>query len=213
MQSPKANTQVSAYLHYHWWKYVLLTILSIAIWTSVFDTLAKPERNEKLGLVFFGEALDVTALHADLSVAVENLTEQEIAYVDVLETFADSEHLGQILMARSYDHDLLVLPADCVDQISAYGFFMPLPEDWQDIPTYSQETNGETVAYGLEIYSPDSQNRFSAFCSGDQTYYVFLSKESVNLAGLNGNGQQTDDAALRILTYLLEEPYAPTEEN
>ena len=63
------------------------------------------------------------------------------------------------------------------------------------------------MAYGLEIYSPGKQNRFSAFFSGEQTYYVFLSKESVNLAGLNGKGNNADDAALRILSYLLEEPY------
>ena len=98
--------------------------------------------------------------------------------------------------------------------MSAYGFFLPLPDNtWKDIPKYSQEKDGETVAYGLEIYTPGSQNRFSAFCSGDQTYYVFLSKESVNLADLNGNGTQTDDAALRLLEYLLEEPYVSTPEN
>lgn len=213
MTKNKTNPRLSSHLHYHWWKYVLLAVLSIMIWTAVFDTLAKPARNEKVGIVFFGDALDVTALHADLSAVIDDLTEQEIAYVDVFQTFADYEHLGQVLMARTYDYDLLVLPAECVDMLSAYGFFMPLPETPKDIPTYSQETNGETVAYGLEIYSPGSQNRFSAFCSGDQTYYVFLSKESVNLAGLNGNGTQTDDAALRILTYLLEEPYVSTPKN
>lgn len=203
----------TTHLHYHWWKYVLLTVLSIAIWSAVFDTLARPAKNEKVGIVFFGDALDVTALHADLTAAIANLTEQEIAYVDVYQTFADYEHLGQVLMARVYDSDLLILSAEFVDMLSAYGFFMPLPDTPKDIPTYSQEKDGRNVAYGLEIYSPGSKNRFSAFCSGEQTYYVFLSKESVNLAGLNGIGKKTDDAALRILTYLLEEPYVPNPEN
>lgn len=213
MSKLKTDSQWNTHLHYHWWKYVILTILSIAIWTSVFDTLQKPDRNEKVGIVFFGDSLDAPALHADLWAAMDELTQQEITYVDVSQTFADYEYLGQILMARTYDCDLLILPAELVDKLSAYGFFMPLPESFKDIPTYSQEKDGQTVAYGLEIYSPGSQNRFSSFCSGEQTYYIFLSKESVNFAGLNGKGTQTDDAALRILEYLLEEPYVSGEEN
>ncbi len=213
MSKHETHTQFTAYLHYHWWQYVLLMVLSVAVWTAVFDTLAKPARNEKVGIVFFGDGLDVSALHADLSSAIGNLTEQKIAYVDLSQTFADYEHLGQILMARTYDCDLLILPAELVDNLSAYGFFMPLPETPEDIPVYTQEKDGETVAYGLEIYKTGKQNRFSSFCSGEQTYYVFLSKESVNLAGLNGNGVQTDDAALRILEYFMEEPYVPIPEN
>ena len=213
MRKNKTDTRVSPHLHYHWWKYVLLAALSIAIWTSVFDTLARPAKNEKVGIVFFGDSLDVPALHADLWAAIDEITEQKITYLDMSQTFADQEHLGQILMARAYDCDLLILPAELVDELSAYGFFMPLLEIPTDIPVYTQEKDGETVVYGLEIYKPGKQNRFSSFCSGEQTYYVFLSKESVNLAGLNGNGIQTDDAALRILEYLMEEPYGPTPEN
>ena len=103
--------------------------------------------------------------------------------------------------------------AETVDMLSAYGFFTPLPDCWENIPTYTQETNGASTAYGLEIYSPGCLNRFSTFCTGDQTYYVFLSKESVNLAGLNGNGAPTDDAALQVLNYLLEETNGPGKEN
>ena len=209
----KEDNRLSDHLHYHWWKYVLLTVLSIVIWTSVFDTMAKPKRNEKVGIVLFGDGLDVSALHADLSAVIGELTEQDIVYVDVSQTIADYEHLGSILTSRIYDYDLLVLPADFVDMLSAYGFFAPLPDNRKDIPKYTQETDGKTVAYGLEIYHPGSQNRFSAFCSGDKTYYVFLSKDSVNLAGLNGNGSQSDDAALRLLEYLLEEPYGTDEKN
>lgn len=212
MSKQKTDTQFTAYLHYHWWKYILLTVLSIAVWTAVFDTLAKPAPNEKVGIVFFGDGLDTMALHTDLSNAIDSLTEQEITYLDISQTFADYEHLGQILMARTYDCDLLILPAEMVDKLSAYGFFMPLSELPGDVPTYSQEKDGETVIYGLEIYKPGKQNRFSSFCSGEQTYYVFLSKESVNLAQLNGYGMQTDDAALRILEYFMEEPYVPIPE-
>ena len=213
MRKNKTDTRLSSHLHYHWWKYVLLAALSIAIWTSVFDTLAKPAKNEKVGIVFFGDSLDVSALHADLWAAIDEITEQKITNLDVSQTFADHEHLGQILMARAYDCDLLILPAELVDELSAYGYFMPLLDPPKDIPVYTQEKDGETVAYGLEIYKPGKQNRFSSFCSGEQTYYVFLSKESVNLAHLNGNGMQTDDAALRILEYLMEEPYVPIPEN
>lgn len=213
MGKHKTDTGFSTHLHYSWWKYVILTIVSVMVWTAVFDTLAKPARNEKVGIVFFGDGLDVTGLHAQLTTEMENLTQQEITYVDVAQTMADYEHLGQILMARTYDYDLLVLSAESVDKLAAYGFFLPLPDGWEDIPKYTQQTNGETAAYGLEIYSPGSQNRFSAFCSGEQTYYVFLSKESVNLGALNTEGVQTDDAAWQVLNYLLEETYVPVEEN
>lgn len=213
MDKNHSNTHMTTHLQYHWWKYVLLAVLSVMIWNSVFDTLAKPARNEKVGIVFFGDSLDVPALHADLSAAIEDLTQQKISLVDVSQTIADREHLGAILMARTYDYDLLVLSAEAVDPLSAYGFFMPLPESWKGIPTYTQEKDGKAVAYGLEIYRPGSQNRFSSFCSGEQTYYVFLSKESVNLGGLNGNGAPEDDAALQMLKYLLEEPYGSREEN
>ena len=213
MGKHKTDAHWTTHLHYHWWKYVILAMLSIMIWSWVFDTLAKPAKNEKVSIVFFGEGLDSQALHADLSAAKNDLTQQKIRFVDVSQAFADRDHLGQVLMARTYDSDLMILPAELVDHLSAYGFFMPLSDPPKDIPAYTQETDGETVVYGLEIYSPASQNRFSSYCSGEQTYYVFLSKESVNLAGLNGNGSQTDDAALQILTYLLEEPYVTTGEN
>lgn len=213
MHNHKTDTRLSTHLHYHWWKYVLLAVLSILLWTAVFDTLAKPAKNETVGIVFFGDGLDVTALHTDLTAAIDDLTEQKIRFVDISQTFADRDHLGQILMARIQDSDLLILPAQLVDNLSAYGFFIPLDDTPKDISTYTQEKDGKTVTYGLKIYSPNTQNRFSSFCSGEQTYYVFLSKESVNLAGLNGNGSQTDDAALRILAYLLEEPYGSTPEN
>ena len=206
MRREQTDNRWATHLQYHWWQYVLLTVLSIMIWTAVFDSLAKPARNEKVGIVFFGDTLDVTALHTDLTDAIDSLTQQEIAYIDVSQTIADRTHLATLLVARTYDYDLLVLPAEAVDMLSAYGFFSPLPDIWKDIPTYSQEKDGTSVAYGLEIYRPGSQNRFSSFCSGEQTYYVFLSKESVNLAGLNGNGAPSDDAALRMLEYLLEEP-------
>lgn len=213
MDKNHTNTHVTTHLQYHWWKYVLLAVISIMIWTAVFDTLAKPAKNEKVGIIFFGDALDATGLHAELSAVMGSLTQQEITYVDVSQTIVDYEQLGAVMMARSYDYDLLVLTAETVDRLSAYGFFSPLPNDWNDIPTYSQEKDGNTVAYGLEIYRPGSQNRFSAYCSGEQTYYVFLSKDSVNLACLNGNGAPEDDAALQMLKYLLEEPYGSREEN
>lgn len=213
MGKTNTDTRLSSHLHYSWWQYVLLAVLSIAIWTAVFDTLAKPAKNEKVGIVFFGDGLDTPGLYTDLWAAKDGLTDQKITFLDVSQTFADYEHLGQLLMARAYDCDLLILSKEHMDQLSAYGFFMPLPDLWKDIPTYTQEQDGQPVAYGLEIYSPGSQNRFSAYCSGEQTYYVFLSKESVNLAGLNGNGSANDDAALQILNYLLEEPDGSTEEN
>ena len=212
MGKHKTDDRWTTHLHYHWWKYVLLISISVMLWSWVFDTLAKPAKSEKIGIVFFGEGLDTQALHADLWAAMDDLTQQEIRFVDVSQTFADRDHLGQILMARTYDSDLLILPAELVDNLSAYGFFMPLENVPKGIATYSQKKGGESVVYGLEIYSSGNQNRFSAFCSDEQTYYVFLSKESVNLAGLNGNGSQTDDAALQILTYLLEEPYGTNGE-
>lgn len=212
MEKNKTN-RLSAHLHYHWWKYILLTVVSVFVWTSVFDILEKPAKNETVGIVFFGEDLDAAALHQELTNAVSTLTQQEISHIDVSETFADTAQLGQLLMARSNDCDLLIIPENLVDQIAAYGFFMPLPESLQGDDAYCQEKDGISTAYGLEIYKPGMENRFSAFCSGEQTYYVFCSKESVNLAGLNGKGNKTDDAALRILAYLLEEPNGSNAQN
>ncbi|MBO5078377.1 MAG: hypothetical protein J6B67_01680 [Oscillospiraceae bacterium] len=213
MDKNHSNTHMTSHLQYHWWQYVLLAVISIMVWTAVFDTLAQPAKNEKVGIVFFGDGLDTAGLHAELSGVMDSLTRQEIDYVDVSQTIVDHEQLGAVMMARAYDYDLLVLTAETADRLSAYGFFAPLPDDWKDIPTYSQEKDGTTVAYGLEIYRPGSQNRFSQFCSGEQTYYVFLSKDSVNLAALNGNGAPEDDAALQMLNYLLEEPYGNKKEN
>ena len=201
----------NAHLQYHRWCYVLLAVLSVLIWTTVFQNLAKPAKNEKVGIVFFGQELDASALHAELSSAIGDLTDQKIEYVDVFQTMDAGNQLGSVLMARSYDYDLLVLSGETMDHLHAYGFFAPLPEQLPQslkaLPTYSQTEDGITAQYGLEAYRPGSQSRFSAFCSGDRTYYIFMSKESVNLAGLNGKGNPEDDAALRVLEYLLEEDY------
>ena len=133
MQKNNADTNWTSHLHYHWWKYVVLTALSVLIWGYVFDTLAQPEKNENIGIVFFGDGLDTAALHQELSAVTEDLTTQKITRFDISKTFADYEHLGQILMARTYDCDLLILSADQVDMLSAYGFFMPLAENWKDV--------------------------------------------------------------------------------
>ncbi len=198
------NRRWSTYLQYHWWKYLLLAVISAAVWTAVFDSLARPDRNEKVGIAFFGDGLDVQGLHDEVSGAIERLTDQQISVVDVEQVIVDRDLLGSAVTARSYDCDLLVLTADTADLLPAHGFFCPIPDDWEDVSVYSQERDGVSTAYGVKICGPGAANRFSRFCRDDSIYYVFLSRESVNLAGLNGQGSLSDDAAMRVLEYLME---------
>ena len=45
MRRKQTDNRWATHLQYHWWQYVLLAVLSIMIWTAVFDGLAKLEEN------------------------------------------------------------------------------------------------------------------------------------------------------------------------
>ena len=45
----------SAHLQYNWWKYGLVVMFAVILWTVVFDMLAAPEKNEEIRITVGGD--------------------------------------------------------------------------------------------------------------------------------------------------------------
>lgn len=188
------------------WIYLLIAVVVIAFWVTVFDILASPADNEQVSILFIGPELDSAALEEELTAKIESLTEQPIRQinVDVVNT-RDHSVIAQLLATRGNDTDLIILPGEMLKDGSWGSYFPELPREKLDPllaePSYYYE---EEVPYGILLGSGEGDSRFGAFYPGDDACYVFFGSRSVNLGGLFSVGAETDDAALAIVKYLLE---------
>ena len=58
------------------------------------------------------------------------------------------------------------------------------------------------IPFGFVVADGDLDNLFTRFYSGDERCCLFLSPRSVNLGGINGEGEKSDDYALIVLRAL-----------
>ena len=55
-----------SFFRYFYWLYILILILTISLWVTVFDNLAKNEPYEEINIIYFGSYLDGEQLKNDL---------------------------------------------------------------------------------------------------------------------------------------------------
>lgn len=188
------------------WIYLMIVLLVVAFWTTVFDNLASPASNEKVSIFFIGPGLDSSALEQALFAQIQDLTQQPIRQitVDAINTM-DQTAAVQLLSTRIYDIDLIILPGEMLKDFPVSTFFPEIPQEklalYLSQPRYFCEAE---VPYGILLYDAEENSRFGKFCVGNDDYYAFFSSRSVNLGGLLGTGEMQNDAALAILKYLLE---------
>ena len=208
--NPKTKKKLLGHLQYCWWMYIGIALAAVFLWTSVFLNLAKPASNERIGLFLCTNAVDTTGLEKDISDILEGLTEQEIKQFRVNQMLLSEADVGSVLTARSFDCDLIFIQQSFLREGMAVYHFAPLPMEQigELLPNhqfYSDKLENVQNTYGILIGGKGVHNRFTQYYTGEEAVYVFLSRESVNLGGLNEKGYPEDDAALRLLLYLLEE--------
>ena len=197
----------TGHLQYHWWKYLLVIVLPIMLWCSVFDVLAKPKDNERLHVLFVGNGLDSAALQQTLEEKLPTLTDQKIKEVKVVSEYAAGEIYGQKMTTYSYEFDLIIVSQSFMHDNTGQ-FFRRLPMDglpgYEGVKLREEQVEEEYSApFGFVLWDPGMENGFSTFYSGYEICYLFFSTESVNLYPLFEGSAEGDNAAVAALDFLL----------
>ena len=194
-------------LSYRWWKYLLVIISSFLVWGIVFDMLASPEKNEKIKITYIGDHLSYEEMEEELFRILPNVTEQKIKYIDA-ENPVNGQSLDYhtVLSTRVYGADFIIIEESSLEEKVGQTYFKEIATDKLkqhigDVEFYCEDG----VPYGILIYDGTKENHFSEFYSGTEKCYLFITHTSVNFADVVEKGNVTDDAALRIFEYLMEE--------
>lgn len=190
---------------YHWWKYLLVLMVSVMIWMIVFDSLAAPQKNEKIRISYFGEKLACEQMEVDLFQMLPTLTDQNIQKVSIENPVGEIDaDYHAVLTTRVYGADFIIIEENVLAETVGDTYFLPLPVDAlaDRMPELTFYTEND-VPYGILLNGSDTV--FSHYYSGSKKCYLFITHTSVNMAGIMGSGSAEDDAALQLIAYLLEE--------
>lgn len=196
------------HLQLHWWKYFLALLIPVLLWTGVFSALARPKANERVHILYVGNHLDTLQLQTEITDLLPQLTKQPIKQVTVSAELPSEGQYYSFLEARCFDYDLIIMEESRMKETVGQDVFVRLMEEMTAalpgaIP-YREMTEDGELTYGYLLFDGSSPNSFSGHYSGTEKCYVFVSPESVNFHTLNEKGRIGDDAALKVLQYLLE---------
>lgn len=195
------------YVQYHWWKYLLAVLLPVIVWLGIFDAVGKPKKNECLRIIFIGETLNAQTLQDELSEAIPQMTDQPLKEITVTQTLPTGFAIGELLTARQFDYDIVILKASDCPELVGQNFFSPLSEQmtarFTDSALYLEPVDNTELPYGFLL---SGKTRFASRLTAQTDCILFFSSETVNAGTLNGKGKAGDDAALCAAKYLLEEP-------
>lgn len=198
-------TKLFSHLHYHWWKYCLIVLGSVLVWSVVFDTLGAPEKNEKIRITYIGDGIDPDAFGEALLQVLPSLTEQKIESLTVENpTSGISNDLYSVLATRVYGADFIIFEGDSLPESVGETYFLPLPQQMIQEADAASLYWENGIAYGFVLCGDGVQSVFSEFYSGDQRCCLFITHTSVNMGGLTQKGRPEDDAAKTLVSYLLE---------
>lgn len=203
--------KLSGHLQYHWWQYLVYTIVVIFLWCTVFQVLAQPANHEAIRILFVGEYWDTQALADEIHTHLQQTTAQPISAVEIDIEAQKTDQLLPILIAKQYYYDLIIVSEPWMQEnIGQNAFGLPIPDQiTEGHPAWDYYTELlEQTAYpfAVALYKGTESNHFSAHYTGSENCYLFLSNQSVNCDQLNGQGQPGYDAAIKTLEYLLEKP-------
>ncbi len=202
------KAEITRHIQYSWWCYLLLVLVSVVLWTSVYGILEKPNANQKLTVSYFGEGYDGAALQGEIEQNLSIITDQEIKEVTLDIVKETNESLfGSMLQTRLYSSDIMIFGEGTLTDEFITMSFRPMTTaleayfDGIDIELYSIDG----INYGIVLNSEgDSDNNFSKYYSGDKKLIAFFAPYGVNLGGAYGSGNNEDKAAIELLIYLLE---------
>lgn len=198
---------MKAHLQYNWWKYLLILLLPIFFWCSIFSNLKKPTPEQRVHILYVGQNLDAQKLEEQLSQALPQRTTQQLKSISV--TVVEEDTLSyDVLDARCFDYDILIFEESSMPANVGQAVFVRLTQELlRQFPdcVYYREAVADVgvLTYGFTI-SPESSAPFAQCYTGTQNCYLFVSPRSENFDTLNENGRSGNDGALKAAQYLLE---------
>ncbi len=210
------NKKIVSHIQYSWIAYVLIAAVVIIFWSVLFNAMSQPEDNEKISIIFYSEGWDSFSLSKHLQENKGDITAQPLKIVDVEQASVnktilksrigtdmmsvDIMAIEQSLLDNSTESDITIRVEDCFYPLDT----AKLEELFGDISVNYLTIDGK--AYGFYLNDPDDgvKNRFEEFYTGDDTFLLFFSRNSVNLDRMNSLGNEGDLAAIDFVKYLLE---------
>ena len=175
------------------WKYILVAVVSVFIWSAVFTSLGQIKDNQRLIISVYNLDFDTQVLRDEIADKLPELTQQEILelYVDDMEHIPNQTYATDLLSMQLLQTDLIIMPESLLKELDVAVYFPELPETLQDNTDY--QIDGKHYGILLNGYSQE------------EPVYLLLAANSVNLGGILNKGNPEDDAALAVLQYLVKE--------
>lgn len=193
------------HLQYNWWKYLLVVLLPIIIWLTVFEQMAKPANNARLHVLYVGEGLDSQSLQQELTHQLSQMSKQALQEITVTQVSPIGISYTEYLTARCFDYDLLILSPDWCPEGIGQAVFSRIPAalfaSFPSSDVYTEVVEESDLPYAFVL--PETSPFYSFSSNKGKPCLLFPSPESVNLDGKNENGNLGDDAALQAMRYLL----------
>ena len=202
--------RLSIHLQYHWWQYLVFTLVVIFFWSTIFQILAQPASHEAIRILFVGEYWDTQNLEDEIFSYLQQDDTQPISSVEIDIDAQKTDQLLPILIAKQYHYDLVIVSESRMqDSIGQNAFGLPIPDQITDAHPqwhyYTEQYDQTAYSFGIMLCGNGICNTFSANYTGLECCYLFISNQSVNLDQLNGQGQPGYDAAIETIEYLLLE--------
>ncbi len=202
--------KLKAHLQYFWWKYLLVLVGIVFLWTSVFSTLAKPDDNEQVVVSHFGTDYDYAAMNNEILEKLPSITPQTLKTASFTTVAsANDSMLSQLIQTRIYTSDIMILSEEMVSDDLLKFNFKQIPQNiiaeyFTDNLSDFEFYNVDGKPFGIILNPLSGKNNFSKYYTGTKKCIAVFSCESVNLAAMYGEGNPTDNAALCVMRYLLE---------
>lgn len=194
------------HLQYNWWKYLLVVLLPIIIWLTVFEQMAKPASNARLRVLYVGDGLDPSGFQQELTLQLSELSTQVLQEIAVTQVSPVGISYTEYLTARCFDYDLLILSPDWCPEGIGQAVFSRIPpallDSFPSSDVYTEVVEKSDLPYAFVL--PETSPFYSFSSDRGRPCLLFPSPESVNLDKKNGKGDLGDDAALQAMQYLLE---------
>lgn len=202
--------KITEHLEYSWWKYLLVLVLPIVLWCSIFDVMARPKDDERLNILYLGTDLDTYALQQTLQEYLPQHTQQELKQIRVVEDLLSDEYYGQKMVTYSFEFDLIIVSEDFMRPTTGQffrSFAADTFSDYDDVELYTEELEDETgkftLPFGILLWEPGDDTNFGNYYSGNQKCYLFFSTESVNLYPLFSGSSEGNNAAVVAMEFLM----------
>ena len=166
-------------------KYVVVILLSVAIWIWAFGLYHAPKATEKIALLFAGEVRDF-AFEKDSADAFEEVKLVEVSYADPSLGVAFEQKYSVVALSVS---DVVLVPESIAMQTECKRAFAELP-DIED--PFVQEG----ITYGSYLSDAAKERLSKYFKFREERYVAFASAASVNA------GKKTDHS-IRFIEWLV----------